>query len=103
MMDREEVPDCDNCEAIDENPEDFVFGYLCPICPWGRELIEPMEMARLSYFMSLMDCGCPIERHELRNIEWRWLGIMRRERDRIFAEKAAEKAAEMVDRQGAGG
>jgi hypothetical protein len=93
MMDREEVPDCNNCKAFDENPEDFVLQMLCPICPWSRELIEPREMARLSHFMILMACGCPIERHELRNIEWRWLAALRNERDRVFAEKAAERNA----------
>jgi len=60
---------------------------LCPICPWGRELREPQAMERLMRFLSLLDAGCPLERHELTNSDWVRLGLLRAERSRLLMEK----------------
>lgn len=60
---------------------------LCPICPWGKELGNPVALDRLLRFMALLDAGCPVGRHELRNHEWVWLGALRAERSQILREK----------------
>ena len=41
--------------------------------------------------MSLLDSGCPVGRHELKNEEWRMLGIIRNERDRIVMEERSKR------------
>lgn len=39
----------------------------------------------------MQDAGCPIERHELTNGQWKDLLKIRIERDKIVAEKMKEK------------
>jgi hypothetical protein len=91
-MDREGVPDCDKCEAFEENPGDFVLQKICPICPWSRELIEPHEVERLLRMMALIGSGCPVGRHELRDDEWIWLSALRNERDKVIDQRREKKA-----------
>jgi len=63
---------------------------VCPVCPWSEEVQEPV-IHRLLEVLALQDAGCPIERHELTNMEWKALGVVKAERERITAEEARKK------------
>ena len=39
----------------------------------------------------MQNAGCPIGRHELTNDQWRWLGKIKGELERIAAEEAKRK------------
>ena len=62
---------------------------ICPSCPWSIEIREPAIFNMLR-FLNLIDSGCPIGRHELRNRDWLLLGILRAERNRIMTIKMQE-------------
>jgi hypothetical protein len=44
------------------------------------------------HYLALLNSGCPVGRHELRNEEWIALGAMKVELERIAAEDAKEGA-----------
>jgi len=48
-------------------------------------------------YIGLINSGCPIGRHELRNEEWLALGAMKDELERIAAEEAKKKAEAEAD------
>lgn len=62
---------------------------ICPECPHSEE-VNPYLLYLLG-FLELQEAGCPIERHELTNPQWKDLLKVRIERDRIVAEKAKAK------------
>ncbi len=66
-------------------------GEACAGCPWNE---EPQELIiyKLMNFLHLLNSGCPLGRHELRNEEWRALGIVKNELERLAAEDAKAKA-----------
>jgi hypothetical protein len=83
-------PDCDECEALEDSPIDFVEQEFCPICPWGQEIEEPIVYKLMDY-IGLQSAGCPIGRHELTNEEWRYLGIVKTEIERLAHRDAKAK------------
>ena len=82
---RQDVPDCDECDALDENPAEFAKNEICPGCIWMQEVQEPIIFKLLDY-LALQTGGCPIGRHELTNEEWRLLGLIKSELEKIGAE-----------------
>lgn len=91
MYERRNVPACDECEALDDAPVEEVEREFCSICPWGREPECKITVWLIEY-SQLQAAGCPIGRHELTNDQWRWLGIVKGELERLAAESAKEKA-----------
>ena len=59
---------------------------ICPTCPREQELHYPI-IYKILYFISLMDTGCPVGRHELKNEEWLMVGALKKERDIMAAEE----------------
>jgi hypothetical protein len=59
---------------------------ICPACVHGRDVREPIIWKLLKY-ESLIEGGCPVGRHELTDIEWIWLGMIRVERQKIITEE----------------
>ena len=86
---RRDVPDCDECTAWEENPEEYCRDEVCPACPWGREVREA-AIFRLLDWLALQNAGCRLDRHDLTNHEWHMLGIVRSEVGQIELE-AREK------------
>lgn len=85
-MDRAEVPDCDSCTAFEENPREFAEREVCPACPWGRQVDNPV-LTKLLHYLDLQEAGCPLGRHELMDNEWKALLALKNERARIWALK----------------
>ena len=83
-------PDCDECTAYEENPAEYVEQEICPICPWAQEIQEPI-IYKLMDFIALLNAGCPVERHELTNDEWRAVGILKAEFEKLAVKEAKEK------------
>jgi len=78
---RSESNECANecaAEAAGNPPE--LCDEICATCPWGREFEHPLLMAKLVHFAALLDSGCPVERNELIDEEWHWLGVLRTQR-----------------------
>ena len=73
--------------AYEENPEEYVKKEVCPTCPHYENISNPLLFKLLDY-LALIDAGCPIGRHELRNEEWRALGILREERGKVAIERS---------------
>jgi hypothetical protein len=94
---RSTTDDCDHCHAFDENPADFAEREVCPGCPWGREVDHP-EIYRLLDYLALVESGCPVGRHELLDTEWRAIGAIKNERDRLIQEEIAEKHGRTPER-----
>ena len=90
MREQARVPDCDHCEAWDENPADFVERELCPLCPHSREVMSPIIHTLLRY-RAMIEAGCPVGRHELTNREWIQLGAIRAESEKLALKDAEEK------------
>jgi len=76
--------------AYEENPEEYVKKEICPTCPHYEDMSNPLLLKLLDY-LALIDAGCPIERHELRNEEWRALGILRKEREKVTIERSKKE------------
>ena len=87
---RRDTPNCEECEAWDENPEEYVETEICPVCPWGRDVDDPI-VYKLFRYVGLMNAGCPIGRDELLDPEWIALGVIRDEQDIISREIAEKK------------
>lgn len=91
MSERTEVPYCDKCTAFEENTDKkYVEKEICPVCPWSREIKEPVIYKFLDY-LALVDAGCPVGRHELTNTQWHAIGVLKQEREKIAVEKAKKK------------
>lgn len=64
---------------------------MCPGC--ARSRIHPQE--HLAVFLlqklQMQDSGCQLDRHELLNYEWLWLGIVKDERARVWQEEATKE------------
>ena len=86
MIERAKVPSCVECTAHEENPREFVENEICPACPWSQSIFNP-RLDRVLHVLALLDAGCPVGRHELCNNDWVALGAVKRERDRLAAEK----------------
>lgn len=84
------MPDCDECEAWKENPADFVLSEICPDCVHNQEINNPIIFKLLRYH-AMIEAGCPVERHELRNSEWIMLGIIRAEFEKAAAREIEQK------------
>lgn len=63
---------------------------ICPICPWGREVSEPI-IYKLMQYMALMDAGCPVEKNDLLIWEWQLIGVIKTEQQKITAEEAKKR------------
>jgi len=63
---------------------------ICPPCPWSDDGFSP-TLGKFLDYMAMQDAGCPVDRHELLNEEWRVLGALKAERERMSAEKARKK------------
>ena len=83
-------PEPGECTAYTENPIDYVEEQVCPACPWGKEIENP-EIYKLLDYIGLQNAGCPIDRDELRNEEWRAMGQVKAELDRLAMEDAKKK------------
>lgn len=63
---------------------------MCGEC--ARKRTHPQE--RLATFLleklTLQDNGCPLERHELLNHEWAWLGVIKSERLEVAKEESGK-------------
>jgi len=81
------IPECNDCDAWDENPADFVEQAICPGCPRSEEVSDPL-LWKLLHYEALLEAGCPLGRHELTNEEWLLLGMVRKERERITIKEA---------------
>ncbi|MDI6808267.1 MAG: hypothetical protein QME66_04700 [Candidatus Eisenbacteria bacterium] len=92
LCERADIPDCDECQAFQENPAEFAEKEICPDCAWSRDPEEPIIFKLLAY-LDLLDAGCPVSRHELTDEEWRLVGIVKSERERFAVDKAKEEAA----------
>ncbi|MDD5774361.1 MAG: hypothetical protein PHS64_00285 [Candidatus Omnitrophica bacterium] len=66
-------------------------GEACAGCPWDEEVSEPI-IYKLMDYLSLQHAGCPIGRHELTNDEWKCLGTIKGEFERLEMEDAKKKA-----------
>ena len=86
MHERSKIPCCEECAAYEENPKEYVDKEICPFCCWSVEIHEPI-IYKLIEYLSLQDAGCPIQRHELVDREWQWLGTLKREREKITHEE----------------
>lgn len=64
---------------------------LCPDCI-RNESNENPYLDKLIHYMELQMNGCPIERHELSNFDWKMLGTIKREYEIIQLERAKAKA-----------
>lgn len=82
---RSQVQGCDSCEAYEENPESYVEEVICPECPWSFE-VSDIRLYKLLDYLSLIEAGCPVGRHELTNEEWLMLGNVKMEKERIITE-----------------
>jgi hypothetical protein len=87
---RKEVPNCDECKAFEENPKEYVKQEICPSCPWDREIQEPIVLKLINY-LSLIDAGCPIGRHELLDTEWLLMGEIKSELLKLESEKREQE------------
>lgn len=86
MSARAGVPGCEDCTAFEENPVEFAEREVCPACPWGRD-VEDARIFRLLHYLELLDAGCPVGRHELFDSEWKAIGVLKAEREKIASEK----------------
>ena len=83
---RSQVPGgCEKCDAWEENPEQYVQEVICPECPWSQELTD-VRLHKFLDYLSLIEAGCPVARHELTNEEWMLLGTIKMEKEKIIAE-----------------
>jgi len=64
---------------------------LCPNCPHSREIENPI-LQKLLRYRAMIDAGCPVERHELTNQEWIWLGLIRAESEKMSLKDAQKKS-----------
>ncbi len=66
-------------------------GEACTGCVWDNEVDDPI-IYKLFDYLALQSAGAPIERHELTNEEWRAMGAVKNEMERLAAEEVKEKA-----------
>ena len=52
-----------------------------------QDVQEPLIYKLLDY-LALLDAGCPVGRHELTDIQWQAMGVLKAAREIISAEKA---------------
>ncbi|MDF1537145.1 MAG: hypothetical protein P1S46_11760 [bacterium] len=88
-MERSEVPDCDECDAYEENPRDYAILEICPECPWGQVVQNPL-LDKMVRYLGLLDAGAPVGRWELTDEEWSILGALKLEREKVAAERMRE-------------
>lgn len=91
MWERAKVGEClEGCAAEEAgNPPDLVEKY-CASCPWSSEFHYDSMCAKISYFVGLMDVGCPIQRNELTNEEWFFIGLYDAERKKFIATEGKQ-------------
>lgn len=65
---------------------------ICEPCVWGKPISPLVEY--LYHFLEMQDGKCPIERHELLDEHWRYLGYMENVRAKYWQDRAAQEAAE---------
>lgn len=95
MHARRDTPDCDECDAKKDVrsgavSSEYVKKEFCSICPWGRDVQEPIVYMLLRY-LGLINSGCPVGRHELTDDEWLLLGTVKIEQEKIAAEEARRR------------
>ena len=88
-MGRSEVPACSECDAFEENPWAFAAYKICPECPWGRTIRNPL-LDELMHYLLFIDSGCPFGRAELTDAKWTLLGSLKMEREQILAERGKQ-------------
>ena len=88
-MERAKVPSCSECAAYEENPREYAENEICPTCPWQKRIFNP-RLDRLLFYQDLIDAGCPVGRHELRNADWIALGRIKAEREKIALKQMKE-------------
>jgi len=83
---RSKVPGCDECEAPEENPPEFL-QEVCDgrACAHGKEIDNP-ALDKLLHYFRLQNADCPVDRHELLDHEWVALGIVKGEWTRLEME-----------------
>lgn len=93
ILRRAEVPDCSECDTITdiddgfEDAEQEFISKTCEACPWSKRIFNP-RLDRLLYYMALIDAGCPVGRHELRNDDWLAMRTLKSEQEKMIAERA---------------
>lgn len=75
---------------MEENPAEYLEKEICPLCPWGKEISNPLIYKLLDY-ITLLEAGCPVERHELTDFEWKAIAILKTEQQKIITEENKEK------------
>lgn len=93
LLGRSEVPDCDACEAYNENPRDYAIQEICPECPWGQIVQNPM-LDKLLHFLRLLDAGCSVPRSDLSDEEWLMIGQLKTDREKYTTERMRERHGE---------
>lgn len=86
LLERSEVPDCDQCEAFNDNPREYAIQEICPACPWGQVVRNPL-LDKLLHFLGLLDAGASVPRSDLTDEEWLMLGALKNEREKVSAER----------------
>jgi len=66
-------------------------GEACSGCPWNEEVREPV-IYKLMDYLALQHAGCPLGRNELTDEEWRLLGTVKGEFERLTMEEAKNKS-----------
>ncbi len=86
---------CEACERAhyENNPADYAEQLLaeeCAACPLGREVDNPLLFLVMG-IMELVEAGCPVGRHELRDEHWRLVPALKAERERLQGAWAEEE------------
>lgn len=56
--------------------------------------MEDARIFRLLHYLELLDAGCPLGRHELTDPEWKAIGALKAEREKIALEKTKDRGGD---------
>jgi hypothetical protein len=82
------------CIAPEENPPEFLKETICPACVHKKAIPHERLVLWLLGKLNMQDNGCPLGRHELKNHEWLWLGIIKDERFKINSKVSSPSGGE---------
>lgn len=57
----------------------------------SREEVGNPLLMKLLHYKGLMEGGCPVDRHELLDSEWKAIGLVKAECERLAHEEVKEK------------
>lgn len=64
---------------------------LCPACAKKRKHPQEALVRFLLGKLAMQNNGCALARHELKNNEWQWLGVVKDEQMKVHLEEEEAK------------